>query len=88
MDITIEKYRCLPCTLSRFKINNIDANISDFGERESEGSPLNNGCRVKFKFKLPTDEVLNKYKIDLNDYSTICNILEEEFNIYNCRYCS
>jgi len=88
MDITIEQYRYLPCTLSEFKINNIDANVSDFGETESEGSPFNNGCRVRFKVKLPTDEVLNKYKINLNDYSTICERLGEVLDIYNCGYCS
>ena len=89
MDITIiKKHRCLPCMLSEFKINNIDASVSDFGETESEGSPFNNSCRVRFKEKLPTEEILNKYKIDLNDYSTVCERLEEELSVFNCGYCS
>lgn len=88
MDIIIEKFRCLPCTLEKFIINDKEANVDDFGVTFSDGSAMKGTCSKKFKPGLPTQAVLDKYGIDLEEYREVCERLEEDLEVYNCGYCS
>ena len=86
MDLVIKRLRCLPCNLEEFVINGKKARVSDFGETITD--VMEGTCCCKFQYKLPTQEILDQYGIDLKDYSDICERLEEELDIYNCHYCS
>ena len=89
MNIEIKTMRPgLPCELETFKINGIEAEIEDFGETERSGSCMNSTCSQTFKFKLPTEEVLERYHINLKEYSEICDRLEDELYIPGCGMCS
>lgn len=89
MNIEIENMAPgLPCELETFKINDIEADIEDFGETERSGSCMNSTCSQTFRFKLPTEEVLKKYSINLKDYSEICDRLEDELYVPGCGMCS
>ena len=78
----------LPCCLEVFKINEINADVEDFGELEREGNCFKNSCTQTFKYKLPTDEVIKKYKITLREYNDICDRLEDELYVSGCGMCS
>ena len=89
MNIEIENMAPgLPCELETFKINDIEADIEDFGETERSGSCMNSTCSQIFRFKLPTEEVLKKYGINLKDYSEICDRLKDELHVSRCGMCS
>lgn len=89
MKLIIKSYgSCLPCELEEFKVNGIDADIEDFGSIEREGSCFKYNCSQTFNYKLPTDEVINKYGITLADYSDICDELSEKLRVFGCGMCS
>lgn len=89
MNIEIKTMRPgLPCKLEIFKINGIEADIEDFGETERSGNCMNYTCSKTFNFKLPTEEVLKKYSINLKEYSEICDRLEDELHVSRCGMCS
>ena len=89
MELTIKSFGSgLPCELEIFKINDIEADIEDFGETERSGSCMNSTCSQTFRFKLPTEEVLKKYSINLKEYSEICDRLEDELYVPGCGMCS
>ena len=79
------------CTTKTFKINGIDADTDDFGENNDhdEANAEAYCCgNMHFDPKLPTEEVLNKYKITVGEYGTICNELESKLSFGNCGWCS
>lgn len=78
----------LPCELEIFKINGIEAEIKDFGEIERSGNCMNYTCSQTFNPKFPTEEVLEKYGINLKDYSDIYDRLEDELHVFGCGMCS
>ena len=84
----IKTFRCLPCSTEKFTVKGMYANVEDFGETDCGGSCMNNTCRQEFTPKLPTDEVLEKYNINLDEYQEICSALEEELFVCGCGWCS
>lgn len=84
----IKTFRCLPCHTKKFTIKGIDADTDDFGDCDSDGSCMNNTCRNKFIPKLPENDVLKKYDINLAEYKEICDALEEELFVCGCGWCS
>lgn len=78
----------LPCSLEIFRINGIDADVDDFGERIRGGDCFENTCSQKFEHKLPTDEVLAKYGITLSEYSEVCEELSDKLRVIGCGMCS
>lgn len=78
----------LPCELEIFKINDIEADIEDFGETERSGNCMDYTCSQTFNPKFPTEEVLEKYGINLKDYSEICDRLKDELHVPRCGTCS
>lgn len=79
------------CELAVFKINYIEADESDFGDhfdrvpRPKTSSVCKN---MKFISKLPTLEVLEKYKITVDEYKQVCKKLDEELSFGACYFCN
>jgi hypothetical protein len=90
LEVIIEPYDSLPCSLEKFTINGIDAHYNDFGDScdvsSHEAEPY--GCGdYRFIPKMPTDEVLEKYSINLKEYAEICNMLECALHVGSCGWC-
>lgn len=78
MKIEIKTYQCL-CELEEFKINGINASYTDFGNKyDLEPALADAYCcyNMKFVAKLPTQEVLDKYKIGVDEYNKVCEELD------------
>lgn len=78
MILSIKCYGSL-CALEKFEINGIKADDSDFGDTEDidEDNAEEYGCGdMQFIPKPPTQEVLDKYKINKADYNKICEELD------------
>lgn len=90
LDVVIEPYDALPCELEKFIINGIDAYKGDFGDGY-DSDPDNAeeyGCgNHQFESKMPTDGVLEKYSINLEEYAQICEMLESALDVGGCGWC-
>ena len=88
MKLQIETYKGLPCETSTFFVNNVSADVKDFGvtDYESDGDY---GCiyNVFKPFRNPPKHVLKKYKITLEEFLEIGDKLEEKLDIHNCGWC-
>lgn len=87
VEVKIEKMKWLPCSCKEFTINGKSASPSDFGTSESGGDPGQGNCYSKFVHGYPTEEVLQKYGITLNEFREICEKLEDELYIGSCGLC-
>ena len=88
--VEIKPYHGLPCALEVFTINGEKAQESDFGEGrdDSPESAEDYACGDhQFHPKLPTQEVLDKYKINLSEYAEICGKLESALSVGSCGWC-
>lgn len=77
MKLKLEVYKCL-CALAEFEINGIKASYEDFGDKYDTQPSLANGyCCGNMQFipKLATQEILDKYKINVDEYNQICEKL-------------
>ena len=89
MKLELEVYGCL-CSTSTFKINNINANYNDFGYKydhcPESAEPY--GCgNMQFDSIPPTQEVLDKYHISVDEYNEIADKLAEELSFGCCGWC-
>lgn len=78
------------CYTPEFEINDIRAYKDDFGEQydRDEENAEEYGCGdMHFTPKLPTQEILNKYKITLSEYNEICKQLEDGLSFGSCGWC-
>lgn len=78
------------CSLNTFVINGIEGDYEDFGTKydHSPETAKPYGCgNMKFDSKPATQEVLDKYKITLDDYSVVCDELSDALNFGNCNAC-
>jgi hypothetical protein len=91
MDYVIERCAWF-CSTKEFKINGIDADWEDFGEkydRYPTGAETPGGCgKMLFTRTCSTPEILKKYSITESEYSLICDELEWELSFGQCDYCS
>lgn len=74
-----------------FTINDIKANVDDFGvskDWKPENAP-DYGCghRAFHAFNYLDKKVLDKYHINESEWQLICNMLEDELYIGCCNYC-
>jgi len=79
------------CSTCEFNINGIEADKDDFGEKyDHDSENAENYCCGNMKFDpiLPTQEVLDKYKITVNEYNEIASQLEEGLSFGSCGWCS
>lgn len=88
-DIKVSKWLCW-CPV--FKIKGIDADQNDFGECEDidpEDKPSSYGCGNRvFSLKDPTEKVLKKYDINVDEYNEISSVLQEGLSFGYCGLCA
>lgn len=90
MELVIEPYDALPCALRIFTINGINADKDDFGESYDADSDnaVEYGCGNHiFESTLPTQKVLDKYGISVDEYNEICEKLTERLDVGSCGWC-
>lgn len=89
MRLICESYNAL-CSLMNFEVNGIKAEEKDFGEHHDIQPELADdyACyNMKFIPKPATQEVLNKYNINVDEYNEVCNKLDEQLSFGNCGWC-
>ena len=88
ISITTSEWICGPL---RLKINEETANYADFGEMRDTNPSRNQseyGCgNMSFVPKKATQRVLDTYGINLEEYNTIVDILEDELHMGQCALC-
>jgi len=85
----IAPWDALPCHAT-FIINGADADIDDFGSSgdDSPETAEEYGCGDhQFHAKMPTQKILDKYKITPDEYSEICIELEQKLDVGSCGWC-
>lgn len=90
MKLEFDVYDAL-CEMRVFEINDIVADYEDFGEKfdRSPESAADYSCgNMCFTGKLATQEVLDKYKINITEYNEIVEKLEEGLSFGCCGWCS
>jgi hypothetical protein len=90
LDLIITTHYALPCSCEKFTINGIDADSYDFGESEDIRPDLAEpyGCGShEFAPKMPTQEVLNKYNINVDEYAEIAGELQSALYVGQCGWC-
>ena len=90
MELVIIPYHGLPCSLETFTINGMASEEDDFGNSSDIDSDNAEeyGCgNHVFQGKMPTQAVLDKYKITLDEYSTIVGELESKLHVGSCGWC-
>lgn len=79
------------CETKTFVINGVKATYKDFGEKYDTSpdklKPKICGNMV-FKPKYPTKQILEKYRINIDEYSYICQQLHDSISFGTCRQCS
>ena len=88
--VKIQQAEYAPCSLSKFYINQIEADLSDFGEGSDEGTPPYQYWCGDYRFRADRSEkpgILAKYYIDYQDYLEICDRLEETLSFGACGCC-
>lgn len=89
MKLKLEVYKCL-CALAEFEINGIKASYEDFGDKyDTQPSLADDYCCGNMQFipKLATQEILDKYKINVDEYNQICEKLNC-LSFGSCGWCS
>ena len=89
MKLALEVFDRL-CELCLFEINGVSADYDDFGEKYDRNEEIADdyGCGdMRFTPKLCTQEILDKYKINVYEYNEICKQLEEKLSFGNCGWC-
>lgn len=89
MKLEMEVCRSL-CETKIFKINNIEADYEDFGEKfdRAQNEAEDYGCgNMQFTGNKATQKTLNKYKININEYNKIVETLEEKLSFGSCGLC-
>ena len=90
VSVVIEPFDSLPCSLRTFTIGGgIVAGEDDFGEKKlGNGSCMDNSCGCTFIPGEPTKEVLEKYRINEEEFYNICEELVNELYVSSCGLCS
>lgn len=88
MKLRIRTYDSLPCRTSTFVVNNVPADVEDFGVTDCE-SDGDYGCiyNVFKPFRHPPKQVLKEYKITLEEFLKIGDELEEKLDVHDCGWC-
>lgn len=88
-DIKVSKWSCW-CPV--FTIKGQNAEVGDFGDwddidRHCEDKP-DHGCgNMTFTPRLPSQKILDKYNINVDEYAEIAHALEEGLSFGRCRLC-
>lgn len=103
MKVVFEQYDALPCCAKTFIINDIEADIDDFGFSETSNHVWDDfgfedldrwGCRDRVWYTWLKDgegeswePVLKKYGINKEELWEITDMLESLLSIGNCGWC-
>ena len=89
--VEIESYHALPCATKVFKIGDIDADSSDFGNSEdtdwANAEEYGCGSREFIPHKDIPKGVLKRYKIDEDTYRNIQDELRSALYVGSCGWC-
>ena len=89
MKFEAKVFECL-CSTDKFVINGKDADSDDFVHQENVGDTLEcgYGCTdMKAVPIMPTQKVMDKYNITLDEYTVIANDLETKLSLGECGWC-
>jgi hypothetical protein len=89
MELKLKIYGCL-CATSEFLVNGISADSDDFGDQGDESYEYaeDYACGdMRFTGKQATTEILEKYKINNEEYNEIVSQLEEGLSFGSCGWC-
>ena len=89
MDLKLDVYDAL-CSCAEFKINGIHADYEDFGDKydDDRENAQEYGCgNMHFHPKRSTPEILDKYKITVDEYNQIADELEDKLSFGCCGWC-
>ena len=90
MQVTLEVLKGY-CALEAFEINGVPAKYNDFGDKEDADPPREAYCgcgNMHFTPILPTQEVLDKYGINVTEYKEICDMLSKKLSFGACNLCA
>lgn len=88
MKFSVTAKTTMPCVEDEFTINGKKAEVSDFGLVYNHGVGNTNCCEsMRFESIEPTNKVLRKYRINLDEYDEICSYLADKFTIGKCDIC-
>lgn len=88
MKVILEVFACL-CELRKFTIDDMHANYDDFGDKFDTLYSEEYGCgNMKFFPKPATQDVLDKYRISIDEYNAITQELEKKLSFGSCNWCS
>lgn len=90
MQVTLEVLKGY-CALKAFEINGVSAEYRDFGNKEDADPPNEAYCGcsdMRFTPILPTQEVLDKYGINVTEYKEICDMLGSKLSFGACNLCA
>lgn len=88
MKLSVTAKPNMPCVEDEFTINGKKADVSDFGLIYNHGVGNANCCEsMRFESIEPTNKVLRKYRINLDEYDEICSYLADKFTIGRCDIC-
>jgi hypothetical protein len=89
MQLNLNAYNAV-CETKVFEINGIKASYKDFGEKFDAAPDVRKPhacCNMKFQPRKPVQQVLDKYAIDVDEYSYICKQLQNTLSFGQCRLC-
>jgi hypothetical protein len=93
MEVVITTMYAVPCETETFTINGKDAYASDFGYSEDTSETMYDeswACgnrRFVPYYNEPIEGLLDEYGITLDEYNTICNMLEDKLYVGECHWC-
>jgi hypothetical protein len=89
LNLIIEKgSHYYPCGLNKFVVNGIDAMDSEFGSISQDPQDEPWTCKNRrFNPAVPTDALLKKYHINLDEYALICQELQTALYVSRCGMC-
>lgn len=87
MELIIEQFDCMPCTLRIFIINNTKADINNFGYTDWIDGAYECKNHRFISYTTPKPEVLKKYEINETEFNSICYKLQKALYIDNCQRC-
>lgn len=89
MKLELEIAKCL-CWAKVFRINDIEADEDDFGEKydENRSNAPEYGCgNMRFHPYSPDPRVMEKYHINAQEWNEICDKLVDGLSFGRCYWC-
>jgi hypothetical protein len=89
-DVELQIFGCL-CATEKFVVNGVKADSDDFGS-QGDASPEtaeDYGCGdMRFTPAPASQDILDKYRITVDEYNEIAEMLREGLSFGGCGWCS